>query len=94
MFFLLTTADIMAGIDQMTQDERFWAAAYLQNRAQENDPCCQVTLAERRESMEAGHKVTLEQVHRIHDALESEGLTTPQSSKRFSFAPACDLGPR
>jgi len=70
----MSTADIKANIDQMTEDERFFAAAYLQHLAQENDPAYQATLAERMKRMDAGHKVTLEQAHRIHDALESEGL--------------------
>jgi hypothetical protein len=74
MLSRVSTSDIKAKIDQMTEDERFFAAAYLQHRAQENDPSYQMTLAERIKSMEAGHKVTLEQVQRIHDVLESEGL--------------------
>ena len=70
----MSTADIKANIDQMTEDERFFAAAYLQHLAQENDPAYQATLAERMKRMDAGHKVTLEQAHRTHDTLESEGL--------------------
>ena len=58
----------------MTDEERFFAAAYLQHRAQENDPAYQVMLVERKKRMDAGHKVTLEQVQRIHNVLESEGL--------------------
>jgi hypothetical protein len=72
--FSVSTSDIKAGIDQMTEDERFFAAAYLQHLAQENDASYQTTLAERLNRMDAGHKVTLEQVHHIHDVLESEGL--------------------
>jgi hypothetical protein len=74
MFFSVSTSDIKASIDEMTEDERFFAAAYLQHLAQENDAAYKTTLAERLKRMEAGHKVTLEQVHRIHDVLESEGL--------------------
>jgi hypothetical protein len=70
----VSTADIKAKIDQLTEDERFFAAAYLQHRAQESDPSYQLALAERLKSVEPGHKVTLEQVQGIHDVLESEGL--------------------
>jgi hypothetical protein len=70
----MSTSDIKANIDQMTEDERFFAAAYLQHIAQANDPAYQTTLAERMKRMDAGRKVTLEQAHRIHDMLESEGL--------------------
>jgi hypothetical protein len=48
--------------------------ASLAPTAQTNDPACQMTLADRTKRMDAGHKLTLEQVHRIHDALEAEGL--------------------
>jgi hypothetical protein len=58
----------------MTDEERFFAAAYLQHRAQENDPAYQALLSERMNRMDAGHKVTLEQAQRIHEALEAEGL--------------------
>jgi hypothetical protein len=58
----------------MTEDERFFAAAYLQHLAQENDPAYLTTLSERLKRMDEGHKVTLEQVQRIHNVLEAEGL--------------------
>jgi hypothetical protein len=74
MVFPVSTSDIKAKIAQMTEDERFFAAAYLQHLAQENDPAHQTALAERMKSMDAGHKFTLEQVQRIHGALEAEGL--------------------
>jgi hypothetical protein len=74
MVFSMSTLDIKTNIDQMTEDERFFAAAYLHHLAQENDPAYQMTLAERIKRMDAGHSVTLEQAHRIHDVLEAEGL--------------------
>ena len=58
----------------MTDEERFFAAAYLQHRAQERDPSYQILLAERMKRMDSGQKVTLEQAQRIHAALEAEGL--------------------
>ena len=70
----MTTAEIKANIDKLTDEERFFAAAYLQHRAQENDPAYQTMLSERMNRMDAGKKVTLEQVQRIHQTLESEGL--------------------
>jgi hypothetical protein len=70
----VSIAEIKASIDQMTDEERFFAAAYLQHRAQANDPAYQAVLAERMKRMDAGQKVTLQQAQRIHDALEAEGL--------------------
>ena len=58
----------------MSDEERFFAAAYLQHRAQANDPVYQALLSERMKRMDAGQKVTLEQAQRIHEALEAEGL--------------------
>ena len=78
-----------AGIDPMTEDERFFAAAYLQHLAQENDPAYQATLAERLKRMDAGHKVTLEQVHRIHDVLKSGERRRCQSSLLTLFLSLC-----
>jgi ribosomal protein L9 len=70
----VSIAEIKASIDRMTDEERFFAAAYLQHRAQAADPAYQALLSERMKRLEAGQKVTLEQAQRIHEALEGEGL--------------------
>jgi hypothetical protein len=70
----MSNSEIKANIDRMTDDERFFAAAYLHHRSQERDPAYQATLTERMNRMDAGKKVTLEQAERIHQALEAEGL--------------------
>lgn len=58
----------------MTEEERFFAVAYLHHLAHERDPAYQALLTERMRRMDAGQKVTLEQALRIHQALEVEGL--------------------
>jgi hypothetical protein len=70
----MSISEIKASIDQMTDEERFIAAAYLHHRAQEKDAAYQALLAERMARMDKGQKITLEQVQRIHQALENEGL--------------------
>jgi hypothetical protein len=70
----VSIAEIKASIDRMTDEERFFAAAYLQHRAQAADPAYRGVLSERMKRMEAGQKVTLEQAQRIHEALGDEGL--------------------
>jgi hypothetical protein len=70
----VTTAEIKASIDRMTEEERFVAAAYLQHLAQAGDPAYQAVLALRMQRMDEGRKVTLEQAQRIHQSLEAEGL--------------------
>lgn len=70
----MSTSEIKSSIDQMTEEERFFAVAYLQHLAQERDPAYQALLTSRMRRMDAGQKVTLEQALRIHHALEVEGL--------------------
>lgn len=70
----MSIAEIKASIDRMTDAERFFAAEYLQHRAQANDPAYQALLSDRMKRRDAGQKVTLEQAQRIHDALEAESL--------------------
>jgi hypothetical protein len=70
----VSITEIKASIDQMTDEERFFAAAYLQHRAQADDPAYRALLSERMKRMDAGQEVTLEKAQRIHEALEAEGL--------------------
>jgi hypothetical protein len=70
----MSTTEIRASIDQMSDEERFFAAAYLQHVAHERDPAYRALLAERMRRMDGGHKVSLEQAGRVHQALEAEGL--------------------
>ena len=58
----------------MTDEERFFAAAYLQHLTQQQDPLYQAMLSERMKRMDADKKVTLEQALRVHQALEAEGI--------------------
>ena len=57
----------------MTEEERFYAAAYLQHLTQERDPSYRATLTERSVRMDAGVKVSLEQARRAHADLEKQG---------------------
>ena len=70
----MSITEIKASIDRMTDEERFFAAAYLQHHAQTDDPAYQALLSERMKRMDAGQKVTLEKALRIHEALDAEGL--------------------
>jgi len=67
-------AEIKASIDQMTDEERFFATAYLHHKALDRDPAYQMVLSDRMRRMDAGNKVSLEQAQRIHQAMEAEGL--------------------
>jgi len=58
----------------MTSEERVFVLAYLRHLERVDDPVRQSQLGERMRRMDAGHKVTLEQAERLHQALEAEGL--------------------
>jgi hypothetical protein len=70
----MSTVEIKESIDRMTEEERFFAAAYLHHRAQERDAAYRALLAHRMKRMDDGRKITLKQAKRIHKALEAEGL--------------------
>ncbi len=70
----MSTLEIRQQIDQMTEEERFFAAAYLQHLSQHQDPRYRAMLSERMQRMDAGRKITLEQAQRLHQALEVEGI--------------------
>ena len=69
---MMSLAEIKSSIDQMTDEERFYAAAYLQHLAQERDPAYQATLADRVDRMAGGVTVTLEQASQAHAERENQ----------------------
>ncbi len=69
----MSLAEIKSSIDQMTDEERFFAAAYLQHLAQEHDPSYQAALAERVDRLAEGGKISLEQARQAHANLENQG---------------------
>jgi len=63
----MTTLQVKQQIDAMSDDDRFFAAAYLEHLASEKDRSYQAGLTERMNRMDAGQKVSLEQLERLHD---------------------------
>ena len=70
----MTTLEVKQQIDAMSDEERFLAAAYLEHRSNEKDPAHLRTLADRMDRMDAGQKVSIDQLDRLHRALENEGM--------------------
>ena len=62
-FSPVDTIEIKKRIDQMSDDERFFAAAYLQHLAQERDPAYRAMLSQRMKRMDAGEKVKIGRAH-------------------------------
>lgn len=70
----MSMVEVRTQIDRMTDEERWFAAAYLQHLLLAEDPEHQRRLSEAMARMDAGRKFTLEQAERIHAALEAEGI--------------------
>ena len=70
----MSAAEIRATIDQMGDEERFVAAAYLHHLTQAENTEYRSRLAARLDCMDTGQKVTQEQLLRAHGALEEAGL--------------------
>jgi propanediol dehydratase small subunit len=70
----VSVGEIKTLIDQMSTEERFFAAAYLRHLAEAADPAYRKTLTEKLDRMAEGKKVSHDQLRRIHEALEREGL--------------------
>jgi len=70
----MTLQELKQGIDQSTPEERLFLAAYLKHLARRDDPAYRQELSRLRDEMNAGRRVNLEQVKRMHQALEAEGF--------------------
>lgn len=57
-----TTTHIREQIDAMSDEDRFFASAYLQHLSNEADPQHKAALAARMTRMDEGHKFTLDQL--------------------------------
>jgi hypothetical protein len=57
-------------IDAMSDEDRFFAAAYLQHLANEQDEERQTRLESRMNRMDSGKKVALDQLVNVHQKLE------------------------
>jgi hypothetical protein len=70
----VSNLEIKSSIDQMNDDQRVFAAAYLQHLSQQRDDSYRQLLAERLNRLDEGRPIGLEQLQRLHDALHAEGI--------------------
>ncbi len=70
----MTHAKVKDQIDAMTDDDRFFAAAYLQHLANERDEARKGRLEARMKRMDEGHKISQEQLLELHRQLEAQGI--------------------
>ena len=69
----MTITEVKEQIDAMTDDERFYVAAYLAHLSNERDPAHREALAAANGRMDAGRKVPYEELLARHEALEAAG---------------------
>ena len=69
----MSVAAIKQQIDQMTEDERFYVAAYIQHLENEEDASYRASVADASSRMDSGKKVSFEELVARHDALERAG---------------------
>jgi hypothetical protein len=73
-FSVMAVTEIKQQIDAMSDDDRFFAAAYLQHLANDRDEQRKSRLEERMSRMDAGQKISGEQLKDFHQRLEDQGL--------------------
>ena len=70
----MTTTEVRQQIDDMSEEDRFFASAYLLHLSNEKDEDRQSRLEARMNRMDSGQKFILEQLEDVHQRLESQGL--------------------
>ena len=70
----MTATEVKQQIDAMNDEDRFFAAAYLQHLANEQDDERRAMLTGRMNRMDEGRKVSFETLLGLHAELESKGL--------------------
>lgn len=67
----MTTTHIRELIDAMSDEDRFFAAAYLQHLGNDSDAQRKATLEARMTRMDSGRKFSLEQLVEMHPQMET-----------------------
>ena len=70
----MSTSDLMRTAEGLSLEDRLFLAAYLKHLGRAEDPAYQTELTRLNAQIDAGQKLTLDQVTRLHEALEAEGL--------------------
>jgi hypothetical protein len=66
---LMSTSAISEALEQMSPEERFFAAAWLHHRSQADDEEWRREMQRTQADMDAGRKFSHEQVNAMHDAM-------------------------
>ena len=74
MSHAMAMTDVRQQIDAMSEEDRFFASAYLQHLANGSDSERERHLAERLDRLEQGRGVDLDQLKSLHESLAANGL--------------------
>jgi hypothetical protein len=69
----MSVLEITRELEATSAEDRLFLLAYLKHLARRDDPAYQRHLAARAKEMDT-NKVSLDQIKRVHQALEAEGL--------------------
>ena len=69
----MSVQDLKKELEATSEEDQLFLLAYLKHLTRRNDAGYQKHLAERAHDMDSA-KVTLDQIKRLHQALEAEGL--------------------
>ena len=69
----MSVAQVTQEIAQMTEDEQFYVAAFLQHLVDERDPDHASAMAAANQRMDAGIKVSFDELIERHESLERQG---------------------
>lgn len=70
----MTKAELVAAVDELTEDERSYLSAYLKMKDRLGDGAYRREMSSRLKSMQAGHAVGRDQVLELHGHLSDNGL--------------------
>ena len=70
----MSTTEIMRTAESLGAEERVFLAAYLKHLTRVDDPAYQAELTRLNEEIDTGKKFTLDQVQRLHETLQAQGL--------------------
>ena len=70
----MSTADLKRAAESLSLEDRVFMAAYLKHLGRVDDRAYQDELTRLNAEIDAGRKLSLEQVRRLHKALEDEGM--------------------
>jgi hypothetical protein len=69
----MSVLELKREIEASSEEERLFLLAYLKHLSRRDDPAYRRHLATRAKEMDT-NKVSLDQIKRVHQALEAEGL--------------------